>query len=77
MTSYQEVIVWKGWFHTERGLMYGALIKRIRALESKSILYFIMSCFLKLPIPKNPVKESGVPSVHLGWRHFLLYSKLF
>ena len=30
MISYQEIIVWKGWFHTENGLMYGALIKRIR-----------------------------------------------
>ena len=29
MVSYYEVIVWKGWFHTERGDMYGALIKRI------------------------------------------------
>ncbi len=28
--QYREVIVWKGWFHTEHGDMYGALIKRIR-----------------------------------------------
>ena len=29
MTSYYEVLVWKGWFHTKYGDMYGALIKRI------------------------------------------------
>ncbi len=29
MASYYEVIVWKGCFHTDKGYMYGALLKRI------------------------------------------------
>ncbi len=29
MASYYEVIVWKGKFHTDKGYMYGVLIKHI------------------------------------------------
>jgi hypothetical protein len=27
---YSETIVWKGWFRTDNGLMYGAIIKRTK-----------------------------------------------